>query len=164
MIVIYYRIYVVSSRIAASEAKSKPGVSGDSRPPSEAPSLHALRKPSNEENHNIHFPNHNGHAGRNKSREYRASFFQTSSFIESREYKTSGFQTSCFIESREYKTSGFQTSCFIESREYKTSGFQTSGVVVYRMECNQAIRPGGHAHAIVTKLNTKHYKVTYLFV
>ena len=76
MIVIYYRIYVVSSRIAASEAKSKPGVSGDSRPPSEAPSLHALRKPSNEENHNIHFPNHNGHAGRNKSREYRASAFQ----------------------------------------------------------------------------------------
>ena len=70
MIVIYYRIYVVSSRIAASEAKSKPGVSGDSRPPSEAPSMHALRKPSNEENHNIHCPNHNGHAGRNKSREY----------------------------------------------------------------------------------------------
>ena len=144
MIVIYYRIYVVSSRIAASEAKSKPGVSGDSRPPSEAPSLHALRKPSNEENHNIHFPNHNGHAGRNKSREYRASIF-----------KLPVFQTSSFIESREYKTSGFQTSCFIESREYKTSGFQTSGVAVYRMECNQAIRPGGHAHAIVTKLNTK---------
>ncbi len=51
MIVIYYRIYVVSSRIAASEAKSKPGVSGDSRPPSEVHST--LRKPSNEENHNV---------------------------------------------------------------------------------------------------------------
>ena len=78
MIVIYYRIYVVSSRIAASEAKSKPGVSsggGDSRAPSEAPSMHALRKPSSEENHNIHFPNHNGHAGRNKSREYTTSGF-----------------------------------------------------------------------------------------
>ena len=34
MIVIYYRIYVVSSRIAASEAKSKPGFDS-SRPPSE---------------------------------------------------------------------------------------------------------------------------------
>ncbi len=50
MIVIYYRIYVVSSRIAASEAKSKPGLS-DSRQPSEAPST--IRKQSNEENHNV---------------------------------------------------------------------------------------------------------------
>ena len=74
MIVIYYRIYVVSSRIAASEAKSKPGLS-DSHPPSEAPSTHTIRKPSSEENHNINCPNHNGHAGRNKTR--KISSFST---------------------------------------------------------------------------------------